>query len=77
MEASDTSYSFSSLMQVSIPESFAGKISRSHSEGPNVASCKIKNTKESGRGESEGLRGRTRPAVTLEGKRKCQIAAGK
>lgn len=32
------------------------QISKRHSEGPNVASCKIRNKKEKRKGEPEGLR---------------------
>lgn len=52
-------------------------VSQSHSQEPNDTSRKIRTTKESGDGESEGWRGRTGSAATLEGNRKRQIAAGK
>lgn len=39
--------------------------------------AKIRSRKEKGRRESERWRGRARPAVALERKRKCQISAGK
>ena len=59
------------------PREICRETAQNPSEGPHAAFCKIRSRKEGGRGEPEGLRGRTRPAVTLEGKRKCQIAAGK